>query len=180
MQERNSSRVHVPLNSLELSSDSESVGAIGAHERFFMANSEDLHSPETGDIPRVGTSSTSLSQRSLRVSPQSSFPSRGLEVRDLVARQTEFESDVQESLNMLTDRINGIEFECEERWGRCDSSIKTLRAQFRTIITGLVKKIIKLVQLISFFKDGSLVRNMRDRVQSRIGMNRARIVTPRE
>ena len=180
MLDPNPYRGRAPLQSLELSSDSESPPLNGTHERFFTANSDDLIPPIEEDGAQIplplGSSSSSLSQFSARLCPQSPTAELSRHVRTLIAKQAEFENEVQESLNVLTDRINGIEFECGERRTSCDSSIGALRSQMRSVFTELVRKIIKLVQLIPVSsKSGSRVQ-----VQSRIGMSRTRIVNPRE
>ena len=188
MQERKQYRdIAPPMQSLELSSDSEQTSRSGSHERFFTAHSNELNSYTIEDpqrhLQRTETSSSSLSQLSLRISPRCSIPESDARIEKILARQEDFENEVQESLNMLTDRINGLEFEGEERWSRCESSISGVRTQVKSMFTELVRKIIKVVQLIPASKavGSTTVREVtRDRVQSRIGMRRARVVTPRE
>ena len=199
---------HQPLiNSLELSFGTDSDLSETNSPHYVTATSSE---PEAASVnPALpideGSSVASsvdisqarpLSQNSIRVD-FSSKPSlecgesavwRRLE--DLSCRQIQFEEDMNDSLNFLTDRLNELDTRISDTQARASDGITALQTSVKHLLLGIVKRIVSFMQSAHapappgrVIKHPNLPPPIRRRpspLQSRIGMNRARLTVPRE
>ena len=98
----------------------------------------------------------------------------------LASRQSRFEEEVSDSLNILTDRLNALESQVSDLGMEAQKRIDTMKVGMKSAFSALVERIIAFVRTSpeQHVKNRFVVRP--NPSQSRIGMQRTRTTPVRE